>query len=124
MALFGAYYALYARDRALSRAVLRELTFFSEGAEARKFIAHRAAFVNSVADLVRQGQASGELAKGDAVAASQIIFALFAWEVRRWLAAEAPSIARGLGDLRRLLSLQIAGFSASEKAGARRETAT
>ena len=30
MAFFGGYYALYARDRAIARAVLRELTFFQK----------------------------------------------------------------------------------------------
>lgn len=110
MAYFGGYYALYARDRAIARAVLRELTFFSEGGEAQKFLGHRARFLDLIVEQVRAGMASGELRKGEAEPVARVIFAIYAWEVRRWLAADAPSVARGLSDLRALLALQITGF--------------
>jgi AcrR family transcriptional regulator len=111
MAYFSGYYALYARDRAIARAVLRELTFFSEGGEAQKFIDHRARFLGLVVAQVKAAMASGELRKGEAEPVARIIFAIYAWEVRRWLAADAPSVARGLSDLRGLLALQINGFA-------------
>ena len=111
MAYFGGYYALYARDHALARAVLRELTFFSEGTEAQKFLVHRARFLGLIVEQVRSAMASGELRKGESEPVARIIFALYAWEVRRWLAADAPSVARGLSDLRELLALQIVGLS-------------
>ena len=59
MAFFGGYYALYARDRAIARAVLRELTFFSEGVEAVKFIDHRARFLGLVIEQVKAAMDSG-----------------------------------------------------------------
>jgi len=110
MALFSGYYALYARERAMSRAVLRELNFFSEGSEAQKFIDHRSRFMGAVTRLVEQAVAAGRLRPAEPELIGRIIFALFAWEVRRWLAQDAVSVARGLADLRRLLELQIAGF--------------
>lgn len=111
MAFFGGYYALYARDRAIARAVLRELTFFSEGVEAVKFIDHRARFLRLVIEQVKAAMDSGQLRDGDPEPVGRIIFAIYAWEVRRWLSAEAPSVARGLSDLRELLVLQIKGFA-------------
>jgi AcrR family transcriptional regulator len=111
MAYFGGYYALYAGDRAIARAVLRELTFFNEGGEAEKFIEHRARFQGLVTTEVKSAMTRGELSEGEAEPISRIIFAIYAWEVRRWLAAEAPSVARGLSELRELLALQINGFA-------------
>lgn len=110
MAFFGGYYALYARDRAIARAVLRELTFFSEGGEAQKFLMHRARFLDLVVAEVTAAMARGELREGEPEPVARVIFAIYAWEVRRWLASETPSVARGLSDLRALLALQIAGF--------------
>lgn len=110
MAFFGGYYALYARDRAIARAVLRELTFFSEGGEAQKFLEHRTRFQSLILEQARTAMASGELRSGDPEPVARVVFAIFAWEVRRWLAANAPSVARGLSDLRELLALQIVGF--------------
>ena len=110
MAYFGGYYALYARDCSIARAVLRELTFFSEGDEAQKFLGHRARFLDMIVDQVRLSMAVGELRAGAPEPVARIIFAIYAWEVRRWLAGNAPSVARGLTDLRELLALQVAGF--------------
>ncbi|WP_331013494.1 TetR/AcrR family transcriptional regulator [Sphingomonas sp.] len=111
MALFSGYYALYARERAISRAVLRELTFFSEGSEAQKFIDHRSRFLSAVTRLVEEAIDAKTLRASEPELIARIIFGLFAWEVRRWLAQDAVSVARGLSDLRRLIELQIAGFS-------------
>ncbi len=111
MAFFGGYYALYARDRSIARAFLRELTFFREGGEAEKFLYHRARFLGLITDQVNTAMAGGELREGDPEPVKRIIFAIYAWEVRRWLASEAPSVARGLSDLRELLTLQINGFA-------------
>ncbi len=110
MALFSGCYALYARDKSMARAALRELTFFSEGAEARKFLSHRQTFLENVTARVAAAAASGDLPVPDPAPIGRIIFALFAWEVRRWLAEEAPSVARGLNELRDLLVLQLSGF--------------
>ena len=111
MALFSGYYALYARDKSMARAALRELTFFSEGVEAQKFVAHRQRFLEDVTARVAAAMAAGELRADDPALVGRIIFALFAWEVRRWLAQEASSIARGLDELRQLLALLLTGFT-------------
>ncbi len=111
MAFFGGYYALYARDRPVARAVLRELTFFSEGGEAQKFLGHRARFLGLVVDEVAAAMTRSELRDGEPEPVARVIFAIYAWEVRRWLASETPSVARGLSELRELLALQINGFA-------------
>ena len=111
MAYFSGYYALYARDRAISRAVLRELTFFHEGGEAEKFLQHRKRFLDLVIAEVITAMERGELRQGQPEPVARVIFAIYAWEIRRWLAADASSVARGLSDLRELLALQIRGFA-------------
>ncbi|HEU0045407.1 TetR/AcrR family transcriptional regulator [Sphingomonas sp.] len=110
MALFSGYYALYGRERDMSRAVLRELNFFSEGAEAQKFLGHRDLFIAAVQEQFAHGIETGELRAIPVDVAGRAVFALYAWEVRRWLAADHPSLARGLLDLRTLLDTVIEGF--------------
>lgn len=111
MAFFSGYYALYARDRVIARAILRELTFFNEGGEAEKFLQHRKRFLDLVIAEVTTAMERGELRQGQPEPVARVIFAIYAWEVRRWLAADASSVARGLSDLRELLALQIRGFA-------------
>jgi AcrR family transcriptional regulator len=110
MALFSGYYALYGREQAISRAVLRELTFFSEGAEAQKFLGHRDLFMSEVNDQLHYAIESGELRPVPLDVAGRAVFALFAWEIRRWLSNEHPSLARGLLDLREVLETVISGL--------------
>lgn len=111
MALFGGYYAMFSRNRVLARAVMRELTFFSEGVEARKFLAHRIRFLQCVTAVIDRAIEAGELRTAKPKHVTQIIFAIYVWEVRRWLSSEAGSVARGLSDLRELLALQLDGFA-------------
>lgn len=111
MCVFGGFYRLYQRDPELSRYLLRELNFYQEGAEAAKFLAQRADFMNRVCLLTATAQSRGALS--DDVAPdliARILFSTFAWEVRRWIGSDPLILDRGLSDLRLLISVQTRGF--------------
>ena len=111
MALFGAYYRYYAQTPTLSRIMLRELTFFTDGEEARKFVTHRARFMSLVSDHVSECVADGQLSAANTDLVTRLVFGLYAWEVRRWLADETLNVDRGLAELAQLIEIQIEGFA-------------
>lgn len=120
MAMFGGYYTYYAREKNISRIILRELTFFTEGVEALKFVDHRARFMEKVNALTRAAMADGQITQAPEELVGRIIFGLYAWEVRRWLATPVPSVARGLADLREMLELQLSGLKPLSRSDGRR----
>lgn len=114
MAMFGGYYGYYAREKNVSRIILRELTFFTEGAEAMKFVVHRSRFMEQVNMLTELAIKQGQVRQTSPELIGRMIFALYAWEVRRWLATPIPSVARGLADLREMLALQLSGLAPAD----------
>lgn len=68
----------------------------------------------AVEDQLAQAVAAGELRALSVDSVGRAVFALYAWEVRRWLAGNHPSLARGLIDLRALLDTVLGGFRVSD----------
>jgi len=113
LAVFRDFYAYFARQPHLARFLLRELTFYTHGLEARRFQEHRDQIVAGVAALVKRARAEGILvsAEDDALVA-RAIFDIYTAEVRRWLADETrtPNVAQGLATLRRVLHILVVGL--------------
>lgn len=114
MALFAGYYRYYAAQPALARILLRELTFFSDGNEARKFLAHRDRFMSLVGLHINECIVAGQLKVAQPDLLARIVFGIYAWEVRRWLADDRPQSEHGIADLAALLEAQGAGFVQAE----------
>lgn len=111
MCLFSGFYRLYERDPELSRYLLRELNFYQDGAEAAKFMAQRADFLQRVEQLTREAQARKALAEDvPAATLARILFSTFAWEVRRWIGSNPLDLEAGVSELRMLISVQTRGF--------------
>ncbi|NPD66556.1 TetR/AcrR family transcriptional regulator [Lichenicola cladoniae] len=108
---FRHFFVLYGENRRLYRDLLRELTFYTHGQQSVRFQAIRAATVGEIERLIRQARKRGEInsVAGDAMAA-QIIFYIFAAEVRRWLGEEEVSAEAGAEGLERLLKVVIDGL--------------
>jgi AcrR family transcriptional regulator len=111
--VFHDFYAYFARQPNLARFLLRELTFYTHGVEARRFHAHRDQIVAGVAAVVRRGRTDGIVAAvDDDTLVARTIFDIYTAEVRRWLAddSRAPNLAQGLATLRRMLQVLVDGL--------------
>ncbi len=111
--IFRAFYVFFARQPDLARFMLRELTFYLEGHEARRFQGHQEKILADLAALVERAKEAGRIsADEDSAIAARAIWAIYTAEIRRWLgdAKHAPDLARGLAELRRVFALLIAGL--------------
>jgi AcrR family transcriptional regulator len=116
---FSLFYEEFYKNITLSRILLKELVFFSEGMQAEPFYEGRERSVNAIADLIERKIGSEEIAPSiDRQLASQYIFFIFAGAVRWWIAEETPDLARGLQKLKSLFELAVNGFAGQGGGGA------
>jgi AcrR family transcriptional regulator len=118
MAVFRCHYEVLAKNPALSRLLLQELTFYSQGKEAARFHAIRARFMGGIERLVRAAQEDGRIGTAETPAfIARYIFFVYSAALRWWIASPRPDVQRGLADLRRLLTLQLDGLRATAVEG-------
>jgi AcrR family transcriptional regulator len=111
LAVFRCHYVELARNPVLSRLLLQELTFYSEGKEAARFHAIRARLIAGIERLVRAAQADGRIGAPEKSAfVARYIFFVYSAALRWWIASARPDVRRGLAELRRLLALQLEGL--------------
>jgi len=111
VAIFSGFFAFFGKQPNLSRIVLKELTFYSAGPQARRFQQGRALVLEQLAKVVRAAQQSGEISCAeDAGEIAGTIFSIYAGEIRQWLGAPKPDLDAGLVALRRHFRLLIAGL--------------
>jgi AcrR family transcriptional regulator len=111
-AAFAGYYRYFAREPQFMRYVLREIVFYSSGAEASRIRKGRETIIQGLVILVAEARAGGQIgsaAKNAAIA--DIIFEIFQGEVRRWLADAKPTPATGLRRLRQALKVLYDGLA-------------
>jgi AcrR family transcriptional regulator len=111
LAVCRCHYLELAKSPALSRILLQELTFYSQGKEAARFHAIRARLIAGFESLVRAAQKDGRIGTAERPAfIARYIFFVYSAALRWWIASPRPDVRRGLADLRRLLTLQLAGL--------------
>src|SRR3990172_6214191 len=111
MAVFRCHYVELAKNPVLSRLLLQELTFYSEGKEARRFHAIRARLIAGIEGLVGAAQANGGIGTAQKPAfVARYVFFVYSAALRWWIASPRPDVRRGLAELRRLLALQLNGL--------------
>jgi AcrR family transcriptional regulator len=109
------HYDYFGKDPALSRILLKELVFYSEGKQAATFQEIRGRLLSGIEKLVRRAQQHRRiLSTEDPAIITRHIFFVFSAEIRWWIAKPNPNPVAGLADLRRLLKLQIAGLRPAE----------
>jgi AcrR family transcriptional regulator len=114
MAIFQRHYRYFGKDLAMSRILLKELVFYSEGKHASTFLQIRARLLSGIEMFVRSAQQERRiLSKADSKIVARHLFFVFSAEIRWWIANTKPSTEAGLRDLRRLLELQITGLKPS-----------
>ncbi len=108
------HYKFYARNPALSRILLRDMTFYSEGKQAAEFQLIRRRLLSGIEEVVRIAQRDRQIGSDeDATLIARHIFLVFAGALRWWIASRRPNPREGLADLKRLFELQINGLHSS-----------
>jgi len=111
-AIFRRHYEFFAGRPALSRILLQELTFYSEGKHSMEFQAIRHRLIEGVALRVAAAQAAGQIANSESPELiARLLFFTYSAAVRWWIAAPQPDAQAGMAELTRLLQLQMDGLA-------------
>ena len=108
------HYVLFSKHPALSRILLKDMTFYSEGKQAHEFQRIRGRLLSGLEEVVRAAQKDGQIGSNeDVTIIARHIFLVFAGALRWWIASRRPDPREGLADLKRLFELQINGLRSS-----------
>jgi AcrR family transcriptional regulator len=114
LSLCRPHYKFFAKNPALSRILLKDMTFYSEGKQAAEFQGIRRRLLAGLEDAVRAAQQDRQIRSDeDATIIARHIFLVFAGALRWWIASPRPDPRKGLADLKRLFELQINGLRSS-----------
>lgn len=114
------HYRFFARNPVLSRILLRDMTFYSEGKQAAEFHRIRGRLLSGIEDLVRAAQQNGQIRSDEnATLIARHFFLVFAGALRWWIASRRPDPDEGLADLKRLFELQVNGLMTAPVFGAK-----
>jgi AcrR family transcriptional regulator len=112
IAVFRIHYRYFARNPVLSRILLQELTFYSTGKQAKAFLQIRQGLIDGIEQLVQTAQRQRRILSAEPAAfIARHFFFVYSAAVRSWIVSDRPDPEVGLGDLKRLLELQINGLS-------------
>jgi len=109
--IYKPHYEYFSRNPALSRILLKELTFYSEGKQAATFQEIRERLISGIGKLVQTAQQEKRIrSEEDSRIVARHIFFVCSGAIRWWIASLRPDPHEGLTELRRLLQLQINGL--------------
>ena len=112
MAVWEPHYRFFAQDPVLCRILLREMYFYEDGTEARRFRGIATRLRGHLLQVVETGQKDGQLeASASAADIAALLFSIFESSVRYWMHEERPMAAEGLATLRRRLKLLFPAFA-------------
>jgi AcrR family transcriptional regulator len=114
--VFRGFYEYFGAEPQLSRLVLREMVFFSEGPHATRLQSERAVMLARFGKMVRDAQKRGELRTFSGTKGHRkigdLIFAIYSAHVRDWLREPVAPLESGLRDLHDALTLLFEGIMA------------
>lgn len=111
MAFCQPRYEFFGKTPALSRILLKNMTFYSEGKQAAEYLRNRSYMLTGIEDMVRDAQRDGQVRPDeDASYIARYIFLVYAGAVRWWIAGPRPNPREGVADLKRIFELQINGL--------------
>src|SRR5215471_4852851 len=109
--IYKPHYEYFSQNPPLSRILLRELTFYSEGKQAATFHQIRERLISGIEKTIRTAQQEQRiLSTEDAAFIARHIFFICSGAIRWWIARLNPSPRDGLAELRRLLELEVSGL--------------
>jgi AcrR family transcriptional regulator len=109
--IYRPHYEYFSKSPALSRILLKELTFYSEGKQAATFQEIRERLITGIENLIRTAQKEKRIrCDEDARVVARQIFFVSSGAIRWWIASLRPDPNEGLAELKRLFKLQINGL--------------
>src|SRR5271170_3895791 len=109
--IFRHFFEFYDSHRVFSRDLLRELTFYTSGRQSARFQATRRATISAIEKVISEARTRGVISSASSDACiAEVIFYLFAADVRRWLGQERSSISDGLDHLGGLFTVVLVGL--------------
>ena len=109
--IYKPHYEYFSKNPALSRILLKELTFYSEGKQAATFQEIRERLISGIEKLIQSAQQENRIqCKEEAWFVARHVFFVSSGAIRWWIASLRPDPNEGLAELRRLLKLQINGL--------------
>ncbi len=110
-AIYKPHYEYFSVNPPLSRILLKELTFYSEGKQAATFHEIRERLISAIEKVVWAAQREQRIrSREDPAIVARHIFFVCSGAIRWWIARLNPSPRDGLTDLRRLLELEVNGL--------------
>ena len=110
-AIYTPHYHYFSENPPLSRILLKELTFYSEGKQAATFHEIRERLISGIEKVVWAAQREQRIrSKEDPAIVARHIFFVCSGAIRWWIARLNPSPRDGLSELRRLLELEVSGL--------------
>jgi AcrR family transcriptional regulator len=117
LSIFRQHYRFFSKQPALSRLLLREMTFYDSGRQAQRFQRTRERNIQLVGWVVRQALDQNVInIEEDPEFAGWVAFCIFQVELRRWLMTKEPSVPAGMIRLERALRLCMEGWGAKAAA--------
>jgi AcrR family transcriptional regulator len=108
--VFRHHYRFFAAQPAISRFVLREMTFYESGVQVRRFQKTREAVLDLLEHIVRLAAERQTIASSEAPDfIGWTAFSIYQVELRRWLSGDDLNLGAGIGRLRRALTLFVTG---------------
>jgi AcrR family transcriptional regulator len=113
LTIFRDHYEFFARQRELSKLMLREMLFYDSGEQADRFKATREQFISLIIESVRLAKERSEIASPeDPRLIGWVIFCVYQVEIRRWLTEQKPDVADGMASLERAIRVVMSGLGA------------
>lgn len=111
LVIFEKQYKYFARQPDLSRAMLREMTFYDSGKQGLRFQKIRKMLIDQINNVFSTGQASGTV-RQDVTPdyLGWLAFSVYQVELRRWIMDEKPNLAQGKRRLRKALDILFSGL--------------
>jgi AcrR family transcriptional regulator len=124
--IFVPVYRMHAPNPKLGRALIGELTFMPDESLRGRFPAfERTTLIARIAEVIERAKTTGRIkTEADSEFVGRVVFAIFAWAVRAWLAGPNPVASAGIAELKSELELLINGLGPTTAArGGRRSPA-
>jgi AcrR family transcriptional regulator len=117
LSIFRHHYRFFAKQPELSRFLLREMTFYDSGRQAKRFQETRERNIHLVGRAVTMAAEGNTIRLEDEPElAGWVAFCIFQVELRRWLMNKELSLSSGMTRLERALRLCIGGWGAKPAA--------
>jgi AcrR family transcriptional regulator len=117
LTVFRHHYKFFAKQPSLSRFMLREMTFYDSGRQAKRFQDTRERNIKLIGSIVSQAaDRKATKIEDPPEFVGWVAFCVFQVELRRWLMTKDLSVSSGMTRLERALRVCMNGWSAKPAA--------